>query len=123
MNHKLYTITIFVVSFFFLSPAFSQSGKQFTCPPVSLISSPVVEKINTVFRHYELFEIPVEDIHRHLTESVSNLSEIELHLGQHHWTLLLEKHDLRSSDYVWRVATNHGVEILSRSESSTFKGF
>ncbi|MFZ1694384.1 MAG: PKD domain-containing protein [Flavobacteriales bacterium] len=86
----------------------------------SRLSSPEAESLNDAFNAWEMFSLDASPVHAHMRDSGSPFT---LMLGNAHaWPLALELHDLRSSDFVARMATHEGDATIPFVQTSTYKG-
>jgi len=89
-------------------------------------ANPTVEKnaqqiLQKQFYNYKLFQLPVEAIHQHI--STADRSDFKLNSNQDiNWDIELEAYDIRSDDYVLRVATSKGIVEVEKEKNITYRG-
>ncbi len=97
-------------------PSFQSSASRAALSPASLAA------VGAEFSDFERVDFDEAPLASYLRQNPGQTT-FELALGSRAWTIDLEPNDVRTADYVLRVADANGIHSLPRSANVTYKGF
>ncbi len=87
----------------------------------SIVENNVQQVLEKQFYNFDLYQLPVDAIHQHVSRS--DRSDFKLKGSDEiNWDIELQAYDIRSDQYVLRVATADGIKRIDKGKNITYRG-